>query len=1765
MVRAAVRITLALCIALSITLAVPAHAAATRVSGIVIDAETHKPIANADVELQNSGGGPGYHRAHTDGNGAFTINDVTTNRWYLFTVGAQGYADWALESWQFPAGQNQVSLTVPLDKAGSLDIRVTGGAAKAGVNAARVRIRSERSSSWWQSARRDPEPRYTGKDGRVLFSGLTAGEYTVQVEVPGLRADEARRVPVRRGEASVVPISMTRPASLAGQVKLADSTGVAGVNVIARGPGEAMATTDASGYFALGDLGPGRWRIEVQHDGFEPGMARDGVLLAEGQSRDKLDMTVRPKPQSFAFVLQREVFAPDDKQSIGLRAFRIAQVQVTVYRVPATRLLDAKRDYRAAYVTGTDTTGLERVQSWTHRLPDGAPFAWREQEMKLPQDLPAGAYVLVGRAGTMQRRQMFFVSDLSLLVKRSGTQTLVWAGSIKTGLPLKGVAVFAAGSATGNSTIASGNDWRDAIAAARNARMVTDADGLLVFPSGSTQRSRIIAVTDDHGVAVAESPLSGAAKQGGDALFLFTERPIYRPGQTVYWKLFARRAQGDGYAMPDQTAATLRLSGPDGAGLDLTARTLSASGAADGSVTIPADAPLGDWTLSAEAGNAHGSATLAVQQYRKPEYKVDVTPDQAVYVNGDEVRFRVAANYFFGAAVVGATVRYTLFETRLHPEELRAAEDGGEGEEGGGENAAGFGRMLESGETRTDVDGRVQLTFTPQRVAYDRRLSLEAEVVDASQREVSSRGSAIVGRGLFSLGIKPVSGLFMAGQPLVFDVSTLDHTGKPVSAAVTLELDQDVWNPLERRYTRSSRALATSNAVTSASQGFARITVSPAVARSGYLTVRAHADDARGNRITAESSFWDFDANVWEYAYRYPSLEALSDKAEYAAGDTARILVNTDQRDASLLVSVEGRDLHEYRIQHLFGNTGLVKVVMQRTCAPNVFVALHVRRGREVHSRVLELKVKAESHDLAITLTPDRDTYRPQDKARIAVQTRDAAGKPVSAEVALGVVDESIYSLRADQTPDPRDVFYGRRANWVTTVVSFPTLYYGGADKGDRNEPRKDFRDVALWAPVVRTGADGRAEVSLQYPDNLTTWRTTARGVSDATLVGTAVSKTLVTKDVVARLAVPRNFIAGDQATLVSVINNRTNQPLTGVSEALQVAGAGTLVGATSATTSMPAGGESRSLWNVVLAPLAPADGSDARATFTFRARAKADADALEQTVPVLPRAVALPLSGAGSLQAAASSEKLALPADLVRSGSELALELSPSPAALALAALESLMSYDYLCTEQTANRILPATALLAAAAQAKVTVPGWEDPQKRLTPAIERLFALRSSEGGWGWWNASESDPYMSALAIDALASAAAAGIQRDACLSTIEQSHYAVGRLFQDVRSADGEAYCAMHFSSLMTVPELGEQLQDLRGLIDANARSLSDRRKELGVSGLACAAIALQRTGHTAEARELLEALLTHAVRTGTMLSLPGDPDAGWYGEATENTAYGLLALATISPADTRAEAMMRFLARARHGRGWRTTRASGIAAQALAAYLLAHPADLSAPAHVSARWNGTALFDGAVAKNAFAPGITLHVSGAQLRAGENELALTRDGAGTLYWAWSARANVPSPGPIVSEPRLSVRREYLHASRTADRRGRARWLVTPVSDKDPIRVGEEVLVRLTLEAKKALEHCLLEDPKPAGFEIDQVLPDGADRPWDTAAEARDDKAVFFVGSLEEGTTVLEYLIRPEIAGTFTALPASTGPMYDPGLLVRSGEQRLVVVAKP
>ncbi|HEU4941054.1 MAG TPA: alpha-2-macroglobulin family protein, partial [Candidatus Eisenbacteria bacterium] len=1177
----------------------------------------------------------------------------------------------------------------------------------------------------------------------------------------------------------------------------------------------------------------------------------------------------------------------------------------------------------------------------------------------------------------------------------------------------------------------------------------------------------------------------------------------------------------------------------------------------DSSFVLPADAALGDWRVSGTVGRATSGATFAVQEYRKPEFKVDVTPDREVYVNGDEVRFVVASTYFFGSPVFGATVRYNLFESRLDGQASF-----GESEEEAESPRPGYGRVLTTGEARTDVDGRVAIEFTPPRVTYDRRVSLEVEVVDASNRAVSARGSAIVGRGLFTIQVRPSAALVLAGQAIGIEVRTADHLGKPVTAAIQVDLDQDAWSPLEHRYVRSTRPLASATVTTDAT-GKGSLSLLPSPARSGYIKILARADDVKGNRVTDESSVWVYDADVGQYAYRYPNLEAFLDRGHYAAGDTARILVNTDARNAQVLATVEGKEIEAVQVVTLAGSTGLVSVPVRAEYAPNVFVSVSVRRGAEVRSRTLELSVVGPKHDLAIHLETDRPEYRPGDEAHIRVETRDGAGRPAPAEVSVGVVDEAIYSLRADDTADPSDVFYGKRPNWVTTSVSFPLLYYAGVDKGREREVRKDFRDVALWAPVVRTDAQGRADVALRWPDNLTTWRITSRGMSDATLVGKAVAKTLVSKPIVARMALPRMFIAGDETALLSVVNNRSKTPVLGMKESIRAEGYAATTGETNRTKDLPANGESRSAWPIRIAR--DLEGDSAQARFTFRAVGKDDADALELSTPVLPRAVPLGSRGAGVLDRANAEVTVTLPSDLVTSGSWVSIECSPSPAAMTVTAANYLAFYPYSCTEQTANAILAGAALRTVGMRQGQDVPGWGDAGKKLAPFVDHLVALQSPDGGWGWWAGGERDPYLTALALEALARADAVGLATPAATNAMWRGARVVPQLLAEERSLDGQCYMLARLAPIYARGDADQQAPGFPEEMSNVAYSVYGGRDRLGTAALALATRAHAEMGRMTEANALVALVKKRGVSSAGETYWPGDSDSyDWFGEDVENTGYALAAILSVAPTDPLGPSTVRWLAGRRHGGYWRSTRATAPVVTALAQYLLGRATELKPQYRLRVQWNGDTVMDRAVTPaDAYGgEGFYVRVPGSRLKKGENRLAISRDGSGAAYFAWEARAMVPSPGPSTAgEKRLVVTREFFRAERTADRRGRPRYLATPIAAGERVHIGEPVMVRLTLKADRDLRWIMIEDPRPSGFEVSELLPQGTEWPWGTHAEQRDDRNVFFLDQLEKGETVIEYIDRPEMGGSFTALPTTVSSMYMPELTSRSGEDRVIV----
>ncbi len=244
----------------------------------------------------------------------------------------------------------------------------------------------------------------------------------------------------------------------------------------------------------------------------------------------------------------------------------------------------------------------------------------------------------------------------------------------------------------------------------------------------------------------------------------------------------------------------------------------------------------------------------------------------------------------------------------------------------------------------------------------------------------------------------------------------------------------------------------------------------------------------------------------------------------------------------------------------------------------------------------------------------------------------DSQGKPVEADLSFGEVDEALYSVRPDESGNIVNSFYPKRYVYLDPQTSFDFFFSGEAGTkspllarlGDglfhprmaQVKPgsdlvvpkvRKAFPDTAYWNPNVHTGPDGHAHVEFNFPDSLTTWRTTIRAMTDDGKAGGVVTRVLVRKNLIVRLAAPRFFRQGDEVTLRVIAHNYL-ETAKDVTFALDVSGL-EVIGGQTQKVNIPAKGESYVDWRV----RARATGN---AVLTAKALTNEESDALEMTLP---------------------------------------------------------------------------------------------------------------------------------------------------------------------------------------------------------------------------------------------------------------------------------------------------------------------------------------------------------------------------------------------------------------------------------------------------------------------------------------------------------------------------------------------------------------------
>ena len=1433
------------------------------------------------------------------------------------------------------------------------------------------------------------------------------------------------------------------------------------------------------------------------------------------------------------------------------------------------------------------------------------------KEGQLPLD--AGVYVLEVAApmgkDIARRRYFMAVTPYNLMLKVDSKEALVWATDLHTGKPVPNLplAVYSEGQMYSATT--------DGEGIARVALEKRSPWTPVVVLANPDRPNGLVSSNWAEGISPWAFHLSGNyAVPGKLVAHLQTDRQVYRPGQTIHWRLIVRIDNDGEYELPPDTTIHVQVDDPQGNTVYAKDVELDAMGTASGDIPLADTAATGFYNMWIKGADLLEPPVVLVAAYRKPEFELNVRADPAEVVVGQTVKVIAQAQYFFGAPVANAKVTYTITDEPYYfqwtcPQAPCPPYSFQEYDWWAWESFRSPGEPLSRGSGLTDARGVFTLTL-PAKLEEgqdSRRWTVEVNVRDQSGQVISGRTHVVVHKAGVYPGVATRDYVVHVGERVTADLILVDIQGKPVpNADVTFIALQEKWhNVLKKdpdgiyRWVSSvdlKPVYTTTVHLDDQGQGVAHFTPQ----EGGSYRLRVVARDAQGHEARAASY-------VWVGGQQYVSwrrenndrLFLVADKSLYRVGETAQVLVPSPYpHPVEALVTLERGTIRKVWRTTLQTNSDILEIPITEDMAPNVFVSVFlVEGGRDASNGVasfklgyVELDVDVTSRLLDVRVTSDKEVYSPRDTGHFTVLVSDHEGHPVDAAVALAVVDKAVLSLFERPTPMAQ-IFYRKRGLAVFTAASLVKNVNriraqmekggkgGGGGGGGAVGPtvREEFLDVIFWQADIRTGPHGRAVVDVSFPDNLTTWAVLAWAVDTETRVGETEHDVIVRKDFLLRPVLPRFFTVGDKAYIGVVAHNLSDVTLR-AQVTISVTGA-TLVGDATQEVVLAAGQSEKVTWLVQ-----DVEGTSADEMVVFW-QGETDvaglADAVRVHVPVHYPAPPDVVTTAGMLDRdGRRMEVVYVPKVRVPHRGELRLDLDASLASGMLDSLTYLRHYPWECAEQTISRFLPNVVTWRALKQLGVENKELEEVLPDLVyTAVQRLQSQQNEDGGWGWWPDDRSNPFLTAYALWALSEAQVAGFDVDAnMLERAENYLVAVANTYVPKKNTTHNNRAAMVLFALASYrANEGKPTAELT----SRAVALFEKREAMDHYGRALLGLTfgiLADTAPTSEAqrsdREYMQTLLNDLQRD-VIVDAAGahweESQVDWWNMNNDirSTAIALLLMARYDADNPLAPDAVRWLMGNRKGNRWRHTQDTAWAVVALTDWMV-HTGELYPDYDYTAWLNDVEWLRGTMTPNDVGKTFTARASVDDLDANgpnvvqvEREHTFAQTGSGALYY----RLMLTTYHPL-SDVQPVSRGIWVH-----------RWY-TVGDDETPVtqaRVGDIITVHIKVVSSRGLQYFMLEDPYPAGIDpLDvrlRTTTQEVESPkvseealwiegwWNPHWELRDEKAGFFYAYMPAGTYEFTYRVRASIPGTFLVGPAQAAQMYAPDVYGRSGTTTFTV----
>jgi alpha-2-macroglobulin len=1316
-------------------------------------------------------------------------------------------------------------------------------------------------------------------------------------------------------------------------------------------------------------------------------------------------------------------------------------------------------------------------------------------------------------------------SDIGLIAKEGREKMVVFANSIRSAEPLKDANIIAYGG--NNQVLGSGVTNDEGVAEISYTRKE--------FAGFSP--AMIIAKTPDdfnylpfNNTRVNTSRFDVGGKKlnasGLDA-FIYGERDIYRPGETVHYSVIMRDKL---WRSPGEMPVKMKILFPNGRELKTFRKNLNSQGSLDASFDISNSAITGSYTLEVYSSNdvLISSKTFNVEEFVPDRISVAATLDKPNLVTGDVAKLSVKAMNFFGPPA--ANRKYEL-EIQVRPQTFSSTKYNHYSFDQVNPGVT-FDKVTREG-TTDGMGAAVEKYEVPS--AFKNSGLLQANfyttVFDETGRPVSRKTSTDIFTQDVFFGIQDQDdNFFPLNQSIPFSFIALNKQGTPTSATATIKVIRHEYRTVVAkngsyfRYESQPDDKLVSEQDLRISGEATRYAFVPRV--PGDYEIRIGIPGS-GNYVSR--SFYSFGSwgtsNSTLEVNTEGNIDIATDKPGYDVNETARVLFKAPF-DGRMLVTIEKEQVISHQYINVEKRTASLDLKLSPDHLPNVYITATLIRPQGFSDIPLtvahgfkNIQVDEKKRKLAVAITAPASS-RSQTKQKIRIKTEPGA------MVTAAVVDNGILQVTDYKTPDPYGHFYASRALEVNAYdlypLLFPELYArlsstGGDMEEDMDKrvnpmPAKRVKLLSYWSGIRQANGNGEVDFDIDIPAFSGQVRIMAVAYKNEKF-GKGESSMTIADPLVLSAALPRFLTPGDTVSVPVTVTNTTNAAIS-ANVALSAKGPVRVIGQPQ-PLQLPAKAEQRAVFRVI------ASNEPGVAAINVQANGAGQKYSDTTEISIRPASTLQVRTGSGSI-AGGQSERISIPVtDFMSGSSSYELVIGRSPLLDIGKQLQFLIEYPYGCTEQVVSSAFPQLYYNDLAAVLDPQQGKTNNANLNVQEAIRKIKLRQLYNGAVTLWDGEGSAHWWATIyAAHFLLEAKKAGFDVDNSLLD-GMLNYINGRLKsretinyyynrdQQKKIAPKEVAYALYVLSIAGRPNVG-----VMNYYKANNTMLSLDSKYLLSAGYAVA-------GDKNRFRELLPSSFTgeeSVAQTG-----------GSFYSDIRDEAIALDALIEADPSNSQIPVMAKHVSEKLKQRYWYSTQECAFAALALGKL-----------AHNNANSSAVAVIKSGGKTIATVSDKPMRLDQSQLKGSNVDIAV--NGSGNIYYYWQAKG-ISATGEYREEDNyIKIRRKFF------DRNGR------PILSNN-FKQNDLIVVQLSLEKSFSgtIENIVMTDLLPAGFEIEnprtKEIP-GMDWIKDaatpTSLDVRDDRINIFA-NLYGDKQVYYYAVRAVSPGIFRIGPANAEAMYN------------------